>query len=100
MSHLQHHGQLIKECIGKCRGWSVCKENGDLLSNLKLGGHVFVGHFTPSKTLSRVLTDETGHGEVIMSLFTELAAMLQEKNKNQTKPKQKTILNSESGAPI
>lgn len=79
-SHLQHHGQLIKECVGKCCGWIVYKEDGDLLLNLKPGGHVFVGHFTPSKTLSHILTCEVGRWEVIISLFTELAAMLQEKN--------------------
>lgn len=79
-SHLQHHGQLIKECVGKCCGWAVYKEDGDLLLNLKPGGHVFVGHFTPSKTLSHILTCEAGRWEVIISLFTELAATLQEKN--------------------
>lgn len=56
------------------------KEDGDLLLNLKPEEHMFVGHFTPSKTLSHILTCEAGCWEVTISLFTELAAMLQEKN--------------------
>lgn len=78
-SHLQHHGQLIKECIGKCCGWIVYKEDGDLLFELKARRtrvcrtfYTFQNTFSHSHVWGRLL-------EMTISLFTELAAMLQER---------------------